>query len=236
MNRIKISIFLLFTILLVSCSSDVNYIQDINIAVYDDEESNVKLAENLIYYDLRYLAENIQGFNEESAKGIKLGYFIRKSDSKPSFRITYSLTNPSVAKNFDTLKSNFDSFIKKIAVQHVDKNQIFVDLQPTTKNIIENFFLMNVDTIWKYGASSIRSNMKKGALVRNAESIIKEFGELSNVEYIRSQYYDAMLGKHELIAMHYKISTSKNKTGSMSITYQYEIDSWKIAGYRIAPI
>ena len=105
----KIIISVIFVIAIIGCNFTVTDIQDIKIDYYAENEKNVKLAENLMHYDPRYVASKIPAFDESTSNGIRLGYFIRSSDEKPSYRITYNLKKPSVVANLAELKERFSS-------------------------------------------------------------------------------------------------------------------------------
>src|SRR5690606_4276541 len=107
------------TILVISgCSFNVTEVQSISIEIYPDVERNAKLAEDLIFYDLRYVASKVPSLNESTAEGVQLGHFVQSLDGKSSYRITYNMKNPAVAKSISSLKAEFDSFVTKQAILH----------------------------------------------------------------------------------------------------------------------
>jgi hypothetical protein len=226
---------LLGTALLAACTPELSFTQDIEINAYPDPAANAALAENLVYYDQRYFVENIEHLDEDSARGIKLGYFVRSSDRQAHFRVTYNLVNPAVLSNLDALKAEFQTLVDKIASQHVALAPRMAELQPVSEGIIRNFFVGDVDSMWQFGARVLTASSSKQVLQDNAALVIREYGQLAGLRYLRAQYYEQLAGQPQLVAMHYQVDTDQQITALANVTYQWQDETWRVAGFRIVP-
>jgi len=236
-NKLK-SRILLWPILLglmLGCSFDVNDTQIIDIEIHQDNEKNAKLAEDLIYYDPRYIAHKINSYNEQTARGLKLGYFVRSSDGKASYRITYSLKLPAVVSNHETLKAEFEAYIPQLAAFHASKEKLFKKLSPVGEKWANSMLEQSATTILVKSSSLLRDTVTEKKFADFLENISAEYGKRESTVYVRAQYYEAFENIPESVSLYYKQSFSSKKNAMVRISMHQEGGKWLVMGFNVQP-
>jgi hypothetical protein len=233
--KLIIKIFISISILLTGCSLNVDDIQSIDIDTYDDNNENIKLAEDLIYYDPRYIAYKVPSFNEKTAKGIKLGYFVRSSDGKPTYRITYSLKVPSVVKSLDSLKSEFESYIPELAKIHASKKDLFNKLSPAGEAWAISFFNSSAPEVLKASSAILQETINPEQLGGMQEKMLNEYGELKITSYFRAQYYEEFENIPESVSLYYSQEFSSSKLLVFRVSMHQQKGEWVVMGFNIQP-
>jgi len=230
-----ITIWLAIVASLSGCSFDVTEIQSIDIETYPETEKNVKLSEDLIYYDPRYIAFKVPGFNESTAQGIKLGYFVRSSDGKPVYRITYSMKVPAIAKNIDSLKSDFETYIPKLAATHASKDGLFNMLAPKGQEWAVLLFSRSADDILSTSSSLLRKSINSDQLTAAIQNLTSEYGSPSSTDFVRAQYYEAFSSIPESVSLYYLQTYQNKKKAFVRVSYHQDDGEWVVMGFRIEP-
>jgi len=220
---------------LAGCSFDVNDTQSIDIDTYPEIEKNVKLAEDLIYYDPRFIAHKVPSFNEATAKGIKLGYFVRSSDGKPSYRVTYSMKVPAVVKNIESLKSDFENYIPKLAAFHASKSELFIDLSPKGAEWANSLFDSSAEDILSASSGLLRESITIDQLANAVNSISSEYGTPSSTAFVRAQYYEEFGGIPESVSLYYLQTFPNEKKALTRVSFHQENGNWAVMGFRVEP-
>lgn len=220
---------------LTGCSFDVTEIQSIDIETYPETEKNVKLAEDLMYYDPRYIAHKVPSFNESTSQGIKLGYFVRSSDGKPSYRVTYSKTVPAVSENIDSLRSDFETYIPKLATVHASKAELFTDLSPKGQEWANSLFHRSAEDILSTSSSILRESITVEQLTTAIKNMSSEYGAPSSTDFVRAQYYEEFGGLPESISLYYLQVHKKDKKTFIRVSFQQENEKWTVMGFRVEP-
>ena len=218
------------------CTTDVTEIQSIDIDYYEDNEKNAKLAEDIIYYDGRYIASHIPAFDEKTSQGIKLGYFIRSSDGKASYRITYSRKNLSVSANIDELKKGFESFIPKLASDHASKSGLFKQLSPKGKKWVESLFSGAQDTILSESSEQLISQVNQDQLSELSAKLSSDYGASPKLEFIRGQFYKKFSDAPELVSLHYLAKSDNGKSMAVTVSTNEVGGKWVLLGFRFEKI
>lgn len=229
------SIWFAVAIALSGCGFDVNDIQSIDIKTYSETDKNVKLVEDLVYYDPRYIAHKVPSLNESTAQGIKLGYFVRSSDGKPSYRITYSMKVPAVAKNIDSLKSDFEKFIPELAAFHASKSELFDALAPQGQEWIHSLFDRSAEDILSTSSSLLRESVSVEQLTSAITSMSSEYGSPSTTDFVRAQYYEEFGGIPESVSLNYLQTYKNEKKAFIRVSLHQENEKWIVMGFRIEP-
>lgn len=229
------SILSVIVLALSGCSYNVNEIQSIDIDTYSEAEKNVKLAEDLIYYDPRYIAHKVPSLNEATAKGIRLGYFVGTSDGKSSYRITYNMKVPAVAVNIESLKSDFEEFIPKLAAFHASKSELFIDLSPRGAEWANSLFDSSAKEILSASSSVLRESITIEQLTNAVNSISSEYGTPSSTAFVRAQYYEAFAGIPESVSLFYLQTFPNEKKSLTRVSFHQENNNWVAMGFRVEP-
>ena len=223
-------------LLIQSCSFDVTDTQNIDINHYLDNDKNIKLAEDLMHYDPRYIASKIAVFNESTSKGMRLGYFIRSSDRKPSYKITYSLKVKSVSDNLSELKESFEKYIPKLAKIHASKESLFTRLEPLGANWVYSFF-ENTPNVVLNNSSTILKDIATPKMLSDMSVKLKdEYGIIEKLEFVRAQYYEAFSEFPETVGLYYIAKQSKQKSLGIKINLHQQNNKWLVYGFFIDPV
>ncbi len=233
--RYLASTCLAIIIALSGCGFDVNDIQSIDIETYPDADKNVKLAEDLMYYDPRYIAYKVPSFNESTAQGIKLGYFVRSSDGKSSYRVTYSMKVPSVASNIDSLKSDFETFIPQLAKFHASKDELFNKLSPKGQAWANSLFSRSAEDILSTSSSLLRESITTEQLTTAVKNMSSEYGTPISTDFIRAQYYQEFGGIPESVSLYYLQTYKNDKKAFIRVSFHQGNGSWAVMGFRVEP-
>lgn len=229
------STWLVIIFALSGCSFDVNDIQSIDIETYAETDKNVKLAEDLMYYDPRYIAHKVPSFNESTAQGIKLGYFVRSSDGKPSYRVTYSLKVPAVASNIDSLKSDFESFIPKLAEFHASKDDLFNSLSLKGQSWASSLFSRSAEDILSTSSSILRESITAEQLTAAIKNFSSEYEAPISTEFVRAQYYEEFDDIPESVSLYYLQTYQNGKKAFIRVSFHQESGNWAVMGFRVEP-
>ncbi len=230
--RKYVAIGLLF-LAIIGCDFNATDIQIIDIGYYPENNKNVKLAEELIYYDPQYIASKVPAYNENTSKGIKLGYFVRSSDGKPSYRVTYSLKNPSVASNLAELKKQFSEFIPKLVAIHASKEPIFAELQPTGKIWVESLFSDSANALFDKSSSVFQKTVSREQLTTISSQLLKEYGKPIGIEFVRAQYYESFGENPEQVSLFYSARFNNQKKLMIRISTHQQKQQWLIMGFNL---
>ena len=229
------SILFVIVLALPGCNFDVNETQFIDIDTYPEIEKNVKLVEDLIYYDPRYIADKVPSFNEATAKGIRLGYFVRSSDGKPSYRVTYSMKVPAVSINIESLKADFERFIPKLAAFHASKSKLFIDLSPRGEEWANSLFDSTAEDIMSASSGLLRESITIDQLANAINSISSEYGAPLSTSFVRAQYYEAFAGIPESVSLFYLQIFPNEKKALTRVSFHQENRNWAVMGFRVEP-
>ncbi len=229
------SVWLAIFFALSGCSFNVNDVQFIVIETYPETEKNVKLAEDLMYYDSRYIAYKVPSLNESTAKGIKLGYFVRSEDGKPGYKITYSMKVPAVASNIDSLKSDFKTFIPKLAKFHASKDELFRNLSPKGQDWARSLFSRSTENILSSSSSLLRDSMTEEQLTAAIKNLLSEYDVPISTDFIRAQYYEEFEGIPEFLSIHYLQTYKNDKKALIRVNFHQENGSWAVMGFGVGP-
>ena len=233
--KLGIKVLGLLLILLTGCSFNINDIQSIDISVYSDNDKNVSLAKDLIYYDPRYISFKVPSLNEETAKGIKLGYFIRSSDGQPSYRVTYNLTVLAVASNIDELKLQFEKFIPELASFHASKYDLFQELAPKGNSWVDSLFNSPVTETLKKSSKILQESVTEEQLTNILEKISNEYGQPKSIKYVRAQYYEEFENLPESVSLYYLQSYPDSKKLMIRVSLHQVNGKWLVMGINVQP-
>ncbi|MCL1038496.1 DUF4019 domain-containing protein [Shewanella submarina] len=217
------------------CSFDVTEIQAIDIETYSDTSKNVKLAEDLVYYDPRYIAHKVPSFNEATSQGIKLGYFVRSSDGKPSYRVTYSMKVSAVESNIDSLKSDFETFIPKLADFHASKEELFTNLSPKGQAWASSLFGGSAEDILSTGANLLRETVTAEQLTAVIKGLSSDYGSPISTDFVRAQYYEEFDDFPESVSLYYVQAYKNNRKALVRVSFTQENGNWAVMGFRVEP-
>ncbi len=218
------------------CSVDVSDTQIIDIELYAENDKNVKLAEDLMYYDPRYLAFKIPAFDESTSQGIRLGYFIRSSDGKPSYRVTYSLKTPSVAANITELKKGFETFIPELASFHASKEPIFVELEPEGMRWSKSLFTESALTLLSESSTLLKEAISPDQFSKINKKLLNEYGNPQEMSFVRAQYYEAFGEMPESVSLFYLAKFSDQKALMVRISMHHQGNKWLVIGFNLEPV
>ena len=213
-----------------ACGFDYTEVQDIEISHSADDERNALLAEQLIYYDPRFLAHKIPAFNEEAASGIQIGYFVSSHDSTPSYRITYNLSIDAVSDNLDDLKSQFEAYIPMLASMHVSKEPLFVELQPIGLAWAQDFFSESADTVLQQSSHVLRDYVT----VAQLEQIQNDFsahGSPTEIGFVRAQFYEESPAIQESVSLFYEVQTNDESAFNFRVSLHEVESDWRAFGF-----
>lgn len=232
----KIIAFVSLSIVMVGCNFNVTDMQDIEIDYYSDNEKNIKLTKDLMYYDPQYIASKVPALNEDTGDGIRLGYFIRSSDKKPSYRITYSLKNLSVASNIEELKKQFEDFIPKLAEIHASKEAVFVELEPVGERWIREFFSGSVQTLFIDSSTILKNAISQEKFLKFSSQFINEYSKPLEMSFVRAQYYEAFGEFPESVSLYYLTKFHDKKALMIRVSLNQENEKWLVMGINLEPI
>ncbi len=220
------------SVLMAACSFEYAEIQDIEITHYPDNERNTKLAEELIYYDPRYLADRIPAFNEKTSQGIRLGYFVRSSDGQPSYRITYNRSIDAVSDNLDELKSQFEAYIPMFAAKHASKDALFLELEPLGMRWAQDLFTEEASTILENSSQSLRDNVTVTQLEGFQNEIHDSSGSLTEIVFVRAQFYEKHADVPESVSLFYEAEMADKSVFMVRVSLHEEEQEWRAIGFR----
>lgn len=219
-----------------ACSFEFKETQDIAITQFEDDERNTALAEELMYYDPRYLVYKIPALTDETSEGIRLGYFVRASDGKPSYRVTYNRSVDAVSDNLNELKSQFDSYIPVLAAQHVSKTSLFRQLEPLGLSWAQNFFAADAGTLRDKSSALFRDSLTVDDLARMQETVLTNYGSPMSMTFARAQFYDEHGDVPESVSLFYRAELADERALSFRVSL-HEVDAkWQTMGFGVDPI
>ena len=230
MNILKYIIICVISITAIGCELNVTDTQYIDIKYYDDNNKNKKLAEDLIYYDTRYIASKVPLLNEKTGSGIQLGYFIRSSDNKPSYKITYNLKNPSVASNIEALKKQFNDFIPSFSSFHASKEPIFKQLQPLGSLWASQLFTDDAGSLLNESSIILKKSVTPKQFLKITSELQKTYGKPVSMKYVRSQYYEKFSDVPESVSLFYIASFSNQNKLMIRISMLEQDKDWVLMG------
>jgi len=203
MRNLPIIFALLF--LLSSCDVKVTDFQDIEINEFETLVENQNLAKALAYYDPSYIAAHIPSLTEEIASGLKLGSFIRSSDGRPSYRITYRLDNPNVAASHGQLRQEFEKFIPELAKGHVHSMPKLEELQPIALSWVRSLVAGDSELYEKL--HSKLQQLISDEDFHKLQAVLVEEG-LDSFTYVMGQYYEEHLGFPTSFAIYFTANST----------------------------
>jgi len=229
------SLIAILIISLSGCSVKLNEIQSIDINIYPETERNVKLTKDLIYYDPRYIAHKIPSLNESTAQGIKIGYFVRSSDGKPSYRITYNMKVPEIVKNIDLLNSDFKSYIPKLASFHASKEKVFNRLSSKGEKWTKSLFQSSAKQILSASSSILKGAVTTDQLAAFINDFTSKNDTPTSTNFVRAQYYEEFANVPESVSLYYLQTYKNNNEAFIRVSYHQEGGEWKVMGFSIKP-
>jgi len=222
-------------IIISACNFDVTDIQNIELDNYSNNKDNAKLAEDLMYYDPRYIASKIPAFDEDSSTGIRFGYFIPSSGGNPSYKVTYSLKNSSVSNNIDALKKGFESFIPKLADFHVSKKPIFKMLNPEGESWLNSFFLEEGTTLLEESSELLKKAITPEKFSEIRATFKNEYGAPLNLSFVRAQYYEKFMDLPESVSLYYSVNFPTGKNLFIRVAMHQVNEKWVVMGFNMHP-
>jgi hypothetical protein len=224
------------SVLLLGCSVNVTDVQRIEISLYDDDKLNIKLAEDLMYYNGGYIAHHVLSLDEKTAKGIKLGYFVRSSDNTAFYQITYRLDNAAVLANHSNLQDEFESFIPRLAELHVEKEPVFEALKPMGRQVARDFYGDDPGAIWDSSSELLKSRVSRERFLELATSLKETYGEIASLDWLRGQYYQAFQGQPETISLFFKLEFENGKSNTFRTSVMEGVEEKSLVGFGVQPL
>jgi len=235
--RAKTAVTLIcITLLISACSFKYTETQDIEITHYPDNERNAKLAEDLMYYDPQFLAHEIPALDQDTSKGIRIGYFVRSFDGKPSYRITYNRSIDAVEENIDELKTQFEAFIPLLAEKHASREALFLELEPIGLSWAKDFFAADAGTILQESSQVLRDYVTVLQLSKMQGELAKAYGPPTSVSYVRAQYYEAFDDVPESVSLFYEAEMADESSFVFRVSLHETDDGWRAIGFRFDKI
>lgn len=236
MNNKNFLAVLVLAFVMVGCSVNVSDIQSIDIDYYAENDKNIKLAEDLMFYDPRYIAFKIAAVDEDSLKGMRLGYFIRSSDGKPSYRVTYNLKNLSVSSKLSELKRGFEEYIPKLAASHVSKASLFTELEPLGMKWSNSLFAEEVDSLYAESSTLLKEAISPEQFSKVVTQLSGQYGSEINIGFVRAQYYEAFEDMPESVSLFYKADFAEQKVLMIRVSMHQQSQKWRVMGFNIQPV
>ncbi|ANO50662.1 hypothetical protein [Woeseia oceani] len=236
MKTITLAALTAIGVFIAACNYKYMETQDIEITHYADDERNTKLAEDLMYYDPRFLAHQILALNEETSHGIQLGYFVRSSDNKPSYRITYNRSVDAVSENLEDLKSQFEAYIPQLAAKHASKESLFLELEPMGMKWAQDFFSQEAGTILENSSKLLRDFVTVAQLEEFQRELETEFGSPTKFEFTRAQFYEEHADVPDSISLFYETEMSDNSVLMFRVSLHETEQEWRALGFRFDKI
>lgn len=232
MNTFKTIIIFILLFLAIGCELNVTDTQHIDIKHYQDNDKNKKLAEDLIYYDTRYVATKVPLLTEETAAGIQLGYFIRSTDNKPVYQIKYNLKNPGIASNLDEFKKQFSEFIPKFAAFHASKEPTFIKLQPVGRLWASNMFTDKASALLNESSTLLKNSVKPDQFLKMTSELSKAYGKPQSLYFVRAQYYEKFSDLPESVSLFYEATFSNHNKLMIRISMHEQDKAWVVMGFQ----
>lgn len=236
MRTIDFAVLAVIGLIVAACSFEYTEIQDIEITHYADDERNAKLAEELMYYDPRFLAHQIPAFDEETSQGIRLGYFVRSSDGQPSYRITYNRSIDAVSENLDELKSQFDAYIPMLAAMHASKEALFLELKPLGLMWTQGFFSEEANTILENSSQVLRDYVTVAQLQKFQNDLKATYGSPTEIVYARAQFYEQHADVPESVSLFYEAEMTDESVFMFRVSFHETEQAWRALGFRFDKI
>lgn len=218
------------------CSVNISDTQDIPIVLYEENERNIKLAKDLIYYSRQYIAREVPTLNMVTSDGIRIGYFLRSSDRRPSYRITYAIDSPTVAMNLTKLKSEFEAYIPKLAQTHKSKEPLFASLRPLAEEKTKEIFGDESETIWYEGSQLLRDSTSLQKFTDFTSSLRDSYQGLTAIFYLRSQYYEAFAGMPEHVSVFHRLKFENGRESIVRLSLTETDGNWLVIGFKVDPV
>lgn len=213
----------------------MNEIQSIDINTYAEVDKNVKLAEDLMYYDPRYIAYKVPSLNEHTSQGIKLGYFVSSSGGTPSYRVTYNMKIPAVVENIDSLKSDFKAYIPQLAAFHASKSELYEIISPQGREWAMSLFSHSAEDILSGSSNLLRESISTEQFETAIKNIQSEFGTPLSTDFVRAQYYEEFDILPESVSLYYLQTYQGEKKAMVRVSFHQENNKWIVMGFRIEP-
>ncbi len=218
-------------ILAFGCGIERIEFQIIEISYYPDNERNAKLAEDLFHYDPRYLAHKIPSLDEETSKGLQLGYSGGSPDGKSSYKIKYDLNNPAISSNIDDLKAQFDSYIPKLAALHASKEPIFAELRPIGSSWAQSFLSGDLYHLLEESSEILKEAATVEQLSELRDELLDNYGPITELTFVRAQFYEQFAELPQSVSLYYEAQADEDIWLLVSFS-QYETENqWRANGF-----
>jgi len=223
-------------VLAVACSFKYTETQDIEISNFADNERNAKLAENLMYYDPRFLSHKIPALDENTSKGIQLGYFVRSPDEQSSYRVTYNLSIDAVSANLDDLKKQFETYIPQLAAFHISKEPLFLELEPVGLAWVKDFLSGDANALLERSSQLLRDAMTVEQLLAMQDEFVVTYGEPTDITFVRAQYYEKFSDVPESVSLFYETQMTKDSSFMVRVSVHESDELWRALGFQFQKI
>lgn len=232
----RIAGILLLAVGFLGCTANVTDVQTIEIDNFSSNDKNKKLAEDLIYYDPRYLAFKISAFDDDTSQGITRGYSINTSDGSATYKVTYNLEHPGVVSKLSEIKEGFERFIPELAAVHASKESLFVELEPAGRTWAESLFTAPASDVLANSSTLLKKSMTAEKFAGISAQLATEYGKPSEFRFVRAQYYEEFPGVPESVSLFYTASFSGAKALMMRISMHQQDQEWMVMGFLLQPI
>ncbi len=189
-----------------------------------------------MYYDPRFLAHQIPAFNEETSQGLQLGYFVRSSDGKPSYRITYNRSIDAVSENLDDLKSQFEAYIPTLAAKHASNESLFLELEPLGMTWVQDFFSEEAGTILENSSQVLRDYVTIVQLEKFQNELETTYGSPTEIVFSRAQFYEEHADVPESVSLFYEAEMTDKSAFMFRVSLHETEREWRALGFRFDKI
>jgi len=220
-------------LMLSGCGFGSNYVQFIVIDVYPDQDRNIKLTKDLLYYDHSYLTSNMPTLKSVSGKGVSLGYLIRATDGKPVYRIEYDLRVAAVEKNIEALQAGFKRFIPELVATHVAKEDLFSQLSDSGRAWLQSLYDAPANKVLSSSSILLREKLTLDQMTAFQNDLSSGLGRPESISFVRAQYYKKINDIPAFVSLHFLRSYKDNKELLAWLSFVKEGESWKVAGIRL---
>jgi hypothetical protein len=234
--KIQSLVFILLVNLLHSCTTNMIVLEKIKVIdVYSDNEQNVQLGKDLLFYDyVGGLTKLLPDMTESDLDDITWERFIRENDNQVSFRIKLNIKNDFISKNQNNIKNYF---IKEVS-GHIDryvKNEKLLDSSISVASqyfqLLDNKKYHNFLEQYSYLLKTQTTEEEQISGFKFKEA---EFGEIEN-RLLNYKLISNQVVEGKNIVMYFIAFKSKytNRTIQEIITLGKDnrSDEWKIFGY-----
>jgi hypothetical protein len=225
-NKLVILLIISFA---VGCSFQTKDMQLIEIKVLDNLEDNDLVAQELMFYSPEYFIHNIPSLNKQNYSGVQTGY-VRSSDTGASnFRVFYVLNNISTSEVAD-IKEEFEKFIPALAEQHASKFNLFRKESESKSKWLQSFINEDNELNFKNFSPSVMSQFE--AQLRSIpQQVRNSFGNITEVKYLRGQYYKPFNNLQEQVVLNYQVKMEGNHLALVTIAIDSQSDILSV-GFR----